>query len=989
MLGGLAIVHGDRRITRFQTQKTGALLAYLALHPGKSHSREAVAELLWPDGDPVAIRNRLNQAISSLRRQLHPPELGPGTVLVTDHHSIGVSGQTVVTDIEEFEKEIRNAESAESDTEKITWLERAAMRYKGELLEGYYEEWIYSKRMHFADLYDQALQQLIRSHVAQGTPDAAIEYARRRLDQDPYDETLHVILMRLYLRSGRPKSALKQFEDLVRALQQFDDEPSEYALKFKLKAEAVLADKSVDIEWDEEFDSVAARKSAEPAQTGRDETPVTLPRVVSSFVGRDKDLQSVIRHMVDRKSRLLTLLGLGGCGKTRLAIEAGWHLLETFENRVFFVPLANLEHVEDLPAELVRTLVPGQPNPVDPLESAVDRLSTMASCMLILDNFEHLAEHGAEFVSALLKRVPKLQILITSRIPLNMEGEVLISLAPLPLPTTASLDIRELAANPAVALFVERAQAVKADFQLTERTAETIVELSRKLEGLPLALELAASWARAMTPAQMLEQVSANVDRLASRRRDINPRHRSLRAAFDGSYDLLTDDLKDVFLRLTFFAGGWDYEASQHITPGFDAIDSIQSLEERSLIFSQPTDDSVRFSMLETVRTFGESLVTPDLYAECGWLHAEHFLNLVEQPLPSSQWTKRVLADYNNCLVALRWLKEQGFTNEFLRMATALAPYWEGHGNLDEGREWLRASLVGPVIDPVLHARAKTALGNLDWMAGDFDVAAKRIQEAVEVFQANGSIAEEIAANFVLQLEAHRQGNYQEAKRLLRTNQESAQSIGDLRAEARCWLALGNAELEEGEWDRARQAYQRSLEVSRKLGDPDRIGSALTNLANLALYEDKSDAAHKWIEEAVEHHRGSDHRWTMGMSLVVKGRVENRLHRYEDAVRTLVSAYRLAPDEKLVVWRFLLQFGIALHGLNLANDATRVFGLLEQFRAQIGERHHGLEMRGYDEVLAAVRQTLPQDRFAEQFEIGQRMAMEEVETIIAKVMRTM
>lgn len=987
MLGGLAVVQGERRITRFQTQKTGALLAYLALHLGKNHSREAVAELLWPDGDPVAIRNRLNQAISSLRRQLHPPELGPGSVLITDHHSIGVSAQTVATDVEEFEKEIRNAEKAESDTEKVRWLEQAVGRYKGELLEGYYEEWIYSKRMHLADLYDQALQQLIRSHVALGSPDAAIEYARLRLNQDPYDEAPHVILMRLYLRAGRPKSALKQFEDLVRALQQFDDEPSEYALKFKLKAESVLADQSVAVEIDDDFDGVPARKSAESALPAREDQPLTLPRVVSSFVGREEELASVMGHLTERDSRLVTLLGFGGCGKTRLAIEAGWQLLDRHQNRVYFVSLANLENVEDLPAELVRTLLPGQANPVDPFEIAVERLSAMPSCLLILDNFERLADNGAMFVSNLLQRVPQLQAIVTSRIPLNLDGEVLISLAPLPLPDLTGQDIKALAANPAVALFVERAQAVKADFQLTDRTAEAIVELSRKLEGLPLALELAASWARAMTPGQMLEQVSANVDRLASRRRDINPRHRSLRAAFDGSYELLDDDLKNVFLRLTFFAGGWDDEAAQYVCAGADVMDAIQTLEERSLIFSQPTDDSVRFAMLETVRTFGESLVTPDMYSECGWLHAEYFLGLAERELPSSQWVKRILADYSNCILALRWLKENQFADEFLRLATAMAPYWEGHGNLDEGREWLRASLEVETLDPLLHARAKSALGNLDWLAGEFELAVARIQEAVAVFRTYGSKAEEIEANFVLQLEAHRRGDYPEAKRLLRANQELAQSLGDLRAEARCWLALGNAEIEEGDWDRARQAYERSLEVARKLGDRDRIGSALTNLANLALYEGKTEAAEKWIEEAVEHHRDSDHRWMMGMSLVVKGRVENRLHRYRDAARTLISAYRLASDEKLVVWRFLLQFGIALHGLKLANDAVRTFGFLEQYRAQIGERHHGLEMRGYDEVVTQVKQAVEPDRFAEQFEIGQRMALEEIETIIAKVQR--
>lgn len=988
MLGGLAVVQGERRITRFQTQKTGALLAFLALQPGKSHSREAVAELLWPDGDPIAIRNRLNQAISSLRRQLHPPELGPGTVLVTDHHSIGVNAQTVVSDVEEFEKEIRNAERAESEEEKVRWLTQAVGRYRGELLEGYYEEWIYSKRMHLADLYDQALQQLIRSHVALGAPDAAIEFARLRLQLDPYDETPHVILMRLYLRAGRAKSALMQFDELGRALQQFDDEPSEYARKFKLKAESILADQSVDIELDDDFEGVPARKVVETVIPNREELTSTLPRVVSSFVGREEDLASVADHILVKGTRLVSLLGLGGCGKTRLAIEVGWNHLEHFQNRVFFVSLASLEDADGLGAEVARAILPGQNNLVDPLETVAGRLNSVPNALMILDNFEQLVETGAGFVSSLLQQIPNLQVIVTSRIPLNIEGEAFVSLSPLPLPDGPSSDLKELAANPAIALFVDRAQAVKADFQLTDRTAEAIVELSKKLEGLPLALELAAGWARAMTPAQMLEQVNGNVDRLASRRKDISPRHRSLRAAFDGSFGLLDESLKRVFLRLTFFAGGWDFEGAQHLCPKEDVIQAIQALEERSLIFSQPTDEAVRFSMLETLRSFGESQVTPDLYSECGWLHAEHFLERVTTPMPQSQWVRMVLADYPNCIAALRWLQENGFGEEFLRLANGLAKYWEGHGFLAEGREWLQIGLEIETIDPVLLAKAQSSLGSLDWMSGDFDLAEERIQEAIEVFRTYGAVSEEIDANFVLQLEAHRKGDYGEAKRILRLNQELAESLGDLGAESRCWLALGNAALEEDDWQTAGRDYECSLEVARKLGDGDRIGPALTNLANLALYEGKPEAAEKWIEEAVDHLKGTDHRWLMGMTLVVKGRVENSLGRHRDAAKTLISAYRIANGEKLVIWRFLLQFGNALHGMSFTNDAIRTFGLLEQYRAQIGERHWGIEMRVHEEQLARLHSQMDLNQFAEQFEIGRRMALDEIENVIAKVQRT-
>ncbi len=987
MLGGLAVVQGERRITRFQTQKTGALLAYLALQPGRSHSREAVAELLWPDGDPVAIRNRLNQAISSLRRQLHPPELGPGTVLATDHHSLAVNGQTVITDIEEFEKDIRSAERAESDEERVRWLKSAVERYKGELLEGYYEEWIFPKRVHLADMYDQALQQLIRSYVALGTPEAAIEYARRRLELDPYDEAPHVVLMRLYLRAGRAKSALLQFDELLRALQQYDDEPSERALKYKAKAESVLADQVVDVEIDDDFSPQQARKVSEPVSVIRNEATLTLPRVVSSFVGRESEIRLLEEYLVTRSSRVVTVLGLGGCGKTRLAIEAGWLLREHFQDRVYFVSLGSVEDGADVPVELARALLPGQVNLTDPWQAILARLAELPNGLLILDNLEQISESGAEVVQKILGETAKVQILVTSRVPLNIEAESLISLTPLSVPSQISSDLKELAENPSVALFVDRAQAVKADFQLTDRTSEAIVELSRRLEGLPLALELAAGWARAMTPAQMIEQLNANVDRLASRRKDISPRHRSLRAVFDGSYHLLDESLRKVFLRLTFFEGGWDHASAEHLCPDDNVMEALTALEERSLIYSEPTDDTVRFSMLGIVRSFGQSMVTPDLFAECGWRHAECFLDLAEKEPSSTKWASSIDADYLNCVAALRWLNDHDLSEELLRLSISLARYWESRGYIAEGREWLEAALRQETIDPLLKAKATASLGKLDWLAGDFKLAESRIHQALEVFGVYGSKAEIIAANFVLQMEAHRKGSYEEAKQLLRANQTLSAEIGDLASEARCWLALGNVAMEAGDRTSAQADYEQSLEVARKLGNPERIGSALTNLANLAVDQGMIEPSEKWIDEAIELFELSGHRWYQSMAMVVKGRVANAAGDYQKASQSLIASYRNAENELLVVWRFLLYFGQTLHGLGYVNDSARVFGLLEVYRARMGELHHGIEMRRYDEYLAQLRDGMDLSRFEEQLEIGRKMSMEEIDVIISKVQR--
>lgn len=988
MLGGLSVVQGDRRISRFQTQKTGALLAYLALNHAKSHSRESLAEMLWPEGDPTAIRNRLNQAISSLRRQLHPPELGPGSVLVTDHHSVGINSQVVVSDVEEFERDIRLAERAKEPSERLQHYEAAVNRYKGELLEGYFEEWVFAKRMQLADQIDQALQHLIRGHVEAGNSDRAIEFARTRLQMDPYDEGPHVTLMRLYLRAGRPKSALKQFEDLERALKQFDDEPSEYALKFRNRAENLQSESISTEDDDEDLPVLAPVRAIEP-QAVREEPSTYLPRVVSSFIGREAELKQIVDLLLENRSRLVSILGMGGCGKTRLGIEAGWQVVEAFQGKVFFIPLAGVEEIADVPSEIARVVIPDHSGQDDPLNAAITHLKTLPKSLLILDNFEHLADDGAFLVKDLLGGAPTLSILVTTRVPLNLEGETHLLLAPLPLPRSdEDSTLRDLAANPAVALFIERAQAVKADFQLTERTWEAIVDLCRKLEGLPLALELAAGWARVMTPGQMLDQFRANIDQLASRRKDINPRHRSLRAAFDGSYSLLDAHLKDVFLRLTFFSGGWDFDSAQHLCPGQNVIDAIHALEERSMVFSEPTDHHVRFGMLETIRAFGDNLVTPDLLAECGWLHAECFLDLAERPLPDNQWVPQVKADYQNFVAALRWLQESEHQSEFARLAVALSRYWEGPGLLADGREWLDAALdQSDSLDPLLAAQVKATSGHLDWLAGDFDLAKSRVSEAREIFHHLGAERQEMEAIFQLQQEAHRRGDYEESKRLLDAKLQLAESLQDERAKARCYLAMGNTLIEQEDWESAQAQYEKSLESGRKIRDADRIGAALANLASLAIYRGHLDAARKWLDEAVEQIRPSDLRWRPAMTLIVQGRLENAAGRHAQAATILAKAYRMAHDEKLVVWRFLLNYGFALAGLGHLNESIRTLGYFERYRERIGETHLGIEMRTYEAQLDELRRQVDPDRFAEEFQIGRNMGAEEIDRLIVRTER--
>jgi tetratricopeptide (TPR) repeat protein len=279
------------------------------------------------------------------------------------------------------------------------------------------------------------------------------------------------------------------------------------------------------------------------------------------------------------------------------------------------------------------------------------------------------------------------------------------------------------------------------------------------------------------------------------------------------------------------------------------------------------------------------------------------------------------------------------------------------------------------------------AIARLEWVVGDFDAAVSQTRAALKVFAAENAVQDQIAAQLLLQHESHRRGDYEEARRLLVSNLELSQSIGDLSSEARCWLGLGNAAIEEERYEEAQRDYEKSLDSARRAGDHEMIGAALTNLANQASYRGHSEAAEKWIEESIAHFGRSRWKWYRAMNLIVKGRIENELGRFEDAARSLIEAYRIAPNEKLVVWRFLMLFTKTLFGLGLQKEGTRWAGYLDRFRERIGEHYHGLEMRKFESRLAEFRAQITPAEYAEQIEIGRNMSAEEIDGTISKVRR--
>ncbi|MES2459243.1 MAG: BTAD domain-containing putative transcriptional regulator, partial [Armatimonadota bacterium] len=679
LLGGLRAERDAEVVARFRSQKIGALLAYLALFPRRPHTREELADLLWPDSEPETARTNLRTALSSLRRQLEPPGIPAGTVLVSSGSGdISLNPSLIETDVAQFEEVIKRAtRPALPRDEYLRLLEEAVSLYGGPLLPGVYETWATTERDRLASAYLDALRRLVAHHEQAGNPEIALGFARRSVTADPLAEDAHADVIRLLQAVGDRAGARRQFDELSRLLEeQFGGEPAP-------ETRALLAAKPAP----RLTTAPSPVPDAKPRTTTVDEpighsglktltgtrqplsppaAPLNLPLTLTRFFGREQELAELRARLSPQGTsgsggtRLVTLTGPGGSGKTRLAVETARGLGADFPGGIWFVPLADLREAEHIGGALADALGLPRAQTTSPLQQAIEALAQKTSAdrpvLLVLDNFEQLVgEGGADVAHELLAGVPSLSCLVTSRQRLLIDGEQEFALAPLPAPFETGKTIwtgdtsapEGLLAFPCVQLFVDRARAARPDFQLSSRNADSIANLCSKLEGVPLAIELAAAWSQTLTPSQMRERLDQRFDLLVTRRRDALGRHRSLRAAVEWGWDLLAPEARDFFAQLSVFRGGWTLEAAEAVTGRPDALMLLTLLRDHSFVLTEEEQEDIgqmRFRMLETLREFADEQVAS--VADQSTLdvrHYEYFLQLAEQAEPQLHGPEQAL----------------------------------------------------------------------------------------------------------------------------------------------------------------------------------------------------------------------------------------------------------------------------------------------------------------------------------------------------------